>query len=188
MGFWGSYVFARSREDLSGLPEVQTLGGDVDLALRGDDGWQVLALHRANPVLAEAAVPALVAATGAPALVANVADSDFAHVIADTPAGVRWSAMLNRTMAAGYGFPVDGGLDEFGDLPGELLAEFALPGVPEASASAVQWSAEGGALADLAAVTAALTANDTFVEDVILDLGRALGVWPATAEPSARDS
>lgn len=180
MGFWGSYVVARSAEDLAESAPVAALGGEVAFARRRTDGWQVLAVSAADPLAAAALLPAVIDMTGAPALVASVLDSDFARVSADSPSGTGWAAVLNRSAAAGYGFPV--GVDDVAGLeavPDEFAVEFAAPDVAQTAASALRWAAEAGAVADPDAVLAALTAEATFVEDVLAQLGDALGVWPA---------
>ncbi|GIE74981.1 hypothetical protein Aph02nite_09310 [Actinoplanes philippinensis] len=100
----------------------------------------------------------VVTATGAPALVAVVLDSDMAHVQALSPAGVAWAAYLHADNAEAFGAP------ELPHSPDEIVD------------LAVAWSAEAGLDADPETVRAALNAENTFAEETFAGLLAALGI------------
>ncbi len=120
-------------------------------------GWHELQL---DGFPERSALHEVVTATGAPALVAVVLDSDMAHVEALSPAGVSWAAHLHPDNAESFGAPpLRHTPDEIADL-------------------AVAWSAEAGLSADPEALRAVLTAKNTFAEETFTELLTALGVSP----------
>ncbi|WP_433794677.1 hypothetical protein [Actinoplanes sp. CA-252034] len=119
------------------------------------DGWYELQL---DGFPESSTLPEVVTATGAPALMAVVLDSDMAHVQALSPAGVAWAAYLHPDNAEAFGAPaLPHSLDEMVDL-------------------AVAWSAEAGLDADPETVRAALNAENTFAEETFAGLLAALGI------------
>lgn len=159
MGFWGSYLIARTDGPLAEHAAVTALGGDIDLTVGTGGGWQVVAVHAADPTETGGALAALLASTGAPALAAIVADSDFASVTARSPGGADWDTVVNPQGAASYGFPI-------------------APADDAVVAAAAAWAEEAvGSPSDPAALRTALLTENVFAEESLQQLGRALGVW-----------
>ncbi|BEL08522.1 hypothetical protein Q0Z83_067130 [Actinoplanes sichuanensis] len=149
MGYSGGIYVAKA--------ERPAAVGDLDVLWSKEfpDGWHELQL---DGFPESSALPGLVTATGAPALVAVVLDSDMAHVQALSPAGVDWAAYLHPDNAEAFGAP-------------------PLPHSPDEIVElAVAWSTEAGLVADPEAVRAALTAKNTFAEETFTELLAALGI------------
>ncbi|GAA3340052.1 hypothetical protein GCM10020358_26160 [Amorphoplanes nipponensis] len=155
MGYSGHVLIARGERPLSEsgvLAPVQVLH---ESGYAG--GWQRAQLDGDLP----GALDALLAQTGAPALVAYIMDSDLADVSAASPGGVRWRAYLHQETAEDYGAP-------------------ALPqSTDEVVTQALAWAAEAGLAPDREAVRAALLAGHTFAEETLDELVEALGIGPA---------
>ncbi|HVH66124.1 MAG TPA: hypothetical protein VM674_08810 [Candidatus Acidoferrum sp.] len=158
MGYWGHVLIARRRRSLTELPDVRPFGRPQEHQdLVGE--WKLLRIAGDYPPDLQQALAPVVRATAAPALVASVLDSDCAIVQGQTPAGVRWGAVLNRELAAGY----DGILESY-DTP-----DHGLSGV-------LRWAREAGLTPRDHEIKDALNAKATFVEDVIDQLLLTLGI------------
>ena len=152
MGYTGRIVVARSAEPLSGLDGAKVL---TESAWPG--GWRSAQLDGDL----RGTLPALVAATGAPAITAFIIDSDVADVEAATPAGVNWHVYLHPEQADDYGAP------ELEQTPAEVVE------------AALTWATEAGLTANGEAVQEALDASNVFAEETFHELLQALGVAPA---------
>lgn len=157
MGFSGSFVVARSRQPLLTLPffsgesALRTEEKRTDcfrmLPARGR-GWQAV---RVNDLLADgpAWLRALVEATGSPALIASVFDSDVCEVSGLTPRGAIWTAVLD------------------GEVPTPAGVALAI----------AAWSAAAGLKPDRVRLTRILTKKkDPFVEVLFYELLTAAGL------------
>ncbi|MEV4280629.1 hypothetical protein [Actinoplanes xinjiangensis] len=149
MGYSGGIFVAKAERPAP----IGELGVLVEKSFPG--GWHELQL---DGFPESSALREVVAATGAPALMAVVLDSDMAHVQALSPAGVGWAAYLHPGNAEAFGAP-------------------PLPHSPDEIVElATTWSAEAGLHADRDAVRAALTAKNTFAEETFTDLLTGLGI------------
>ena len=148
MGYWGHLVLVRC-----GAAPAE-FGTDTEPVRDYAGGWRVYRAGGESPDL-PGAVRALATRTGAPALAVYVLDSDCAALVAATPDGPVWSTMLNPDLAEEYGAPRPD--------PGTDLD------------AALRWAAGAGSTPDDAAVRAALTGTETFVEDQFFALLDALG-------------
>jgi hypothetical protein len=162
VGYSGYLVLGRAGGTLADLPAVSAFGENLGDGARLEDGWQLLQVDAEEPD-PDSAVAALVAATGHPALVAYVLDSDCAVVKASGPDGSRWSATLNPVVAEDYGAPPTGDLDT-------------------TVAAARAWSAAAGLTPSEADLRAALSEDATFAEDLCSRLLVGLGIPGASAE------
>jgi hypothetical protein len=141
VGFTGSLILARTPLPLTDLDPLAGL--EVELVGRRTDHWQLAAVpDRAQGTSGWAA--ALVNATTAPVLIADVSDSDAALLVADSPGGHRWSALLNALVGNGPW------------ATATACAE-AMAGIAEV---VVAWAAEAGQTTTIEAVTEALSAAD----------------------------
>jgi hypothetical protein len=159
VGFWGHVIATGSSQDLLGSAMLGTFG-DQQTVVEGRPGWQVYHVDGAEPDLT-AAVQALAAGTGAPAIAAYVLDSDCAIVRAATPDGVRWSAVLNPERAAEYGAPASS--------PDDVLAR------------AVTWAQAARLDHNDDLLRQSVTSESTFAEDQVLALLEAF--TPSTTDP-----
>jgi hypothetical protein len=160
VGFWGSLVMAQPTTSLGEHPLIAALGGDLDLSTGIPDGWQGVMIHAADFDATSLLLARLVEATARPAMIAIVADSDFAQITALAPDGSSWEAVINPESAADYGVIVDS--VSLADSPGE----------------AERWAgAAGVTVPDPAGVGRALNSEHTFAEDGVIELAKALGVW-----------
>jgi len=160
VGFWGSLVLAQPATTLAEHPLITALGGDVDLSTGLPGGWQAVMIHAADFDATSLVLPRLVDATARPAMVAIVADSDFAHVRALAPDGSSWEGVINPECAAEYGVTVD-------SVPRS-----------EAPEAALGWAAGAGVtVSDPTGVGLALKKAHTFAEEGVLELAKALGAW-----------
>ena len=157
MGYTGRIVVARSARPLSELEAIDPADVLDESTHRGD--WRSAQLDGDL----RAAVQALVAETGAPALSAFVMDSDVADVEALSPGGVTWHVYLHEETALRYGAP------ELSQTPDEVIGQ------------AQAWSAEAGLTADPEALRAALEAHNVFAEETFDELLDALGVGTGPA-------
>lgn len=163
MGFWGSFVIAQPATALADHPLISSLGGDVDLSTGAPGTWQAVSIHAADLDASSLVLQDLVDATAAAAMVAIVADSDFARVTALSPDGSGWETVINPEGAAAYGVMVDS--VTLADAPGEAVA----------------WADAAGAYgADVVTVAQVLNAQHTFAEEGVMELAQALGIWSST--------
>ncbi|WP_158715048.1 hypothetical protein [Kitasatospora phosalacinea] len=166
IGFTGFFLLARSERPATELTVVRAVGATTDALWRaGNSDWQLLqGCSTEDPDLAATA------ATGAPALIASVFDSDVGWVRAGSPEGRAWECFLSPVMAREYGIPEE----EFGD-PDEIAGR------------AAAWAREAGMRPDPEAVRAVLVAKgDPFAEDLVFDLVQALGfVFEPDGQPSS---
>jgi hypothetical protein len=142
VGFTGSLLLARTPlpiaelHPLAGL-EVELIGGRAD-------GWQLAAITTELAQDTPGQVAALVTATTAPVLIAEIYDSDTALLHADSPEGHRWKALLNTQV-------------EDGPWARPTACTETITAIADI---AVDWAAEAGQTTTIEAVTAALTAAD----------------------------
>ncbi len=195
MGYWGDFVVARSDRPLGELaPFVTKPGcsdGDADFIVACEErsgGWQTMQLCHFLPGddydwwLNE-----LVAATGAPVMIATVADSATSMIRGLAPSGAQWSSFLDPESA-----DAEGMLDYLADPDGECEDEpdgaaiqRVLDAAPETAEQIAGWAAEAGLRADVEAIRGLLVAeSDPFVEDILWDLLDACGLpeTPSSAE------
>ncbi|MFD9409105.1 hypothetical protein ACFWBN_19075 [Streptomyces sp. NPDC059989] len=142
----------------STVAELREFGAEVGFEVDGDaelgDGWA--AVYYADGPAGGGAH--LARRTGAPVFTVAYLDSDVGFVEAVTPAGARWTALLNRDTAEDYEIPLD-----------RYPVEPALAG-------ALAWASAAGLSADPEGIRAALTGSETFAEDLADRLLTALGI------------
>jgi hypothetical protein len=93
VGFWGTFIVARSSRPVMELDGLTALVDQVVGQHPGGDGWQVMQLHRwpeewnASPSPAdwEAVLVAVMEQTGQPVLAGTVFDGDGAQLIGYAP-------------------------------------------------------------------------------------------------------
>ena len=154
MGFSGSFIVARAVRPVTELAGMQSVGC-VPCWWARDGEWQIL---QACPG-GDSAFAIVLGQTGAPVLVADVIDSDFASVEAASPQGLSWHCALSPKMARGYNMP-----EEWIGAPAEVAER------------AEAWAREAGLQPDPAALRTALEAEcDPLAEDLVLALVHALG-------------
>jgi hypothetical protein len=111
MGFWGTFLVARSDRPLPELDGVRELAEHLGWHGVGRDGWQAVQLHRAPrhwqlPMTGtdgrEQLLESLQSQTGWPVLAGIVAASDGAQVIGYSPRAGRWSGWLMLETLVGY--------------------------------------------------------------------------------------
>lgn len=173
MGFFGDFVLARSDRPLleDALFGIGFTCGEahaecVRVCQQYEGGWQTLQIHHGLPDNDDGLwLSRLVTATGSPAMLASVMDSDTCAVSGLTPLGVSWSTCLNPAVAAEFGIT-------------------ASP-VPDTADRIAAWSAEAGCSVDRATVVEVLGKDaDAFAEDLFFDLIDACGMI-AHVEPEA---
>jgi hypothetical protein len=213
MGFWGTFLVARSDRPLPELAGVRDLADRIDWHGTGRDGWQVVQLHRgpegwAPPMTGadgrEQLLESVLAQTGRPVLAGIVLASDGAQVIGYSPRSGRWSGWLMLERLVDYlGSPYTDRLevDEDEDLPDDL-DEFwqtryreacrplydLVPPADTAAPHAVAWAVEAGRTPDPARVEAVLAGGATFAEDQFLKLLAALGLPDLTGSTESDSS
>lgn len=200
MGYWGTYIVARSSRPIM---ELNALRASAEqLAWRGvaSDGWQVAQIHRGPEGWESTSLPAewehlLVAVmeqTGHPVLAAVVMASDGAQLIGFSPKAGRWGGWLELDSIIGHIIPEAWPYfyeDENGEMqPDEgedyqrrrRAAEQQMhavgPPAPLAAPLAVQWATEAGFTSNIAAVQAVLDGGEVFVEDLFFRLLETLGL------------
>lgn len=204
MGFWGTYIVARTDQPLPELPAMRPSAGSVLWHGRGPGGWQAVQVHRGPagwesselPARWESTLTALMEEAGHPVLAAVILDSDGAQLIGYSPVAGRWGGWLMPDRIIGHIIPdawpemlswdEDAGRPVMEDEHSEGYRrryQAALdrlhavgPAAPGAAPLGVAWASEAGLHPDPAAVQAALEAEGTFCEDVLFDLLAALGV------------
>lgn len=110
MGYWGFLIAAKSDDDLGQLAELEPFGGDYLKVEPLGDGWQQawVAGAEEDPDM-HAGISAIANATGSPAIVAYILDSDCGPVVATTHAGDTWTGTLAKSTAmSSYQMPDDG--------------------------------------------------------------------------------
>ncbi|MFE1772308.1 hypothetical protein [Streptomyces sp. NPDC059008] len=164
MGFFGSFVIARSDRPLTELPAMNQAGGEMCWSAR-DGVWQMVQLHGGGRP-----ADSLIEETRAPVLVAHVFDSDVVAVEATSPQGQRWECVLSPQTAR----------DSYG-APEEIVERNTMAAGP-----AVAWAREAGREPDSDAVAAVLVAEaDPLAEDLVTELTRALGFRFGTSGPGS---
>jgi hypothetical protein len=173
VGFFGDFVLARSDRPLledavfgNGLTCGEGHAECVRVRQKYEGGWQTLQIHHGLPGNDDGQwLSRLVAATGSPAMLASIMDSDTCEVGGLTPLGVSWRACLNPVVAAEFGI--------------------AASPVPETADRIAAWSAEARCSVDRAAVIEVLEKDaDPFAEGLFFDLIDACGMT-AHLEPEA---
>src|SRR4051794_5944331 len=164
MGFWGHFLVARSSHALTELPTVvgqvgEELGtwraGDWTISQCGVEAFDGIEL-----------VGALAASTGAPALVADVLDSDNAILHALVPEGDPWTATLRPL-----------GMREYMQFHGDSYDEHFSLSPQDAAGLAVAWAHAAGLVPDEQAVARDfLDERVVFVEDLLFTLLEHLGL------------
>lgn len=208
MGYWGTFIAARSDRS---LVELDAVRASVDrLVWHGvsSDGWQVVQIHRGPegwdstslPADWERCLVAVMEQTGNPVLAAVVMDSDGAQLIGYSCEAGRWGGwlMLDRIIghiipeAWPYAYEDENGeiqLDEGEDYQRRLhTAQERMHevGPPAALAAplAAQWATEAGLTPTLTTVQAVLDGREAFAEDLFFQLLEALGLLLFTAAES----
>lgn len=199
MGFWGTFIVARSDRPVTELEGLKAAADQVAWQRTGGDGWQVVQVHRGPNGYDSQTLPAgwerllvsVMEQTGHPVLAAVVLDSDGAQLIGYSPNAGRWGGwlMLDRiiTHLDSTAWP-DAYEDENGELQfdegedyqrrlreaRERLSEVGGPG-HVAAPLAVQWAIEAGYAPAAAAVEAVLDGGAVFAEDLFFQLLDVLG-------------
>jgi hypothetical protein len=201
MGFWGTFIVARSDHALMDLEPLKASAEDAMWQRRGEDGWQVVQIHRGPEGWDSRSLPAgwerllvlTMERTGHPVLAAVVLDSDGAQLIGFSPEAGRWGGwlMLGRIIGHidsnalpavsedGHGrMQADEGEDDQCRLRRVQDRLFADVGPPayRAAPLAVRWANEAGFAPTVRAVEAALDGVEAFAEDVFFQLLDVLGL------------
>jgi hypothetical protein len=200
VGFWGTFIVARSDRPVTELEALKAAADQVVWRRTGGDGWQVVQVHRGPDGYDSQTLPAgwerllvsVMEQTGHPVLAAVVLDSDGAQVIGYSPSAGRWGGwlMLGRIIghldpaASPYAYEDENGemqLDEGEDYQRRLRAaeerlyEVGPPG-HLAAPLAVRWATEAGFSPTVAAVEAVLDGGEVFAEDLFFQLLDVLGL------------
>ncbi|HET7017094.1 MAG TPA: hypothetical protein VFI65_24440 [Streptosporangiaceae bacterium] len=187
MGYWGDFVLARSAGPLAELAPFVTKPGCSDghtdclhVCEERPGGWQTVQLCHYLPGddydwwLSE-----LVAATGAPVMIATVADSAMGQLRGLAPSGAEWTTFLDPESADAEGM-LDYLSDPDGDFEGEpegAAVQRVLDAAPETADRIAGWAAEAGFQADVESVRQLLVQErDPFVEDLFFELITACGL------------
>lgn len=149
MGYWGHMIATRAPQDQQHITALDAFGDHQQTVAENHHGWLVSQVCGAEPDLSSA-IAAVAAQTHAPAIVAYILDSDCAIVKAATPAGARWSAVLNPERAAEYGAPA------------------AAPAAT--TTTAATWAQTAQLAHNDNLIRRALTTEETFAEDQLLAL------------------
>lgn len=182
MGFWGTYIVVRSERPATELRGLRAAAGRVVWSRTGDDGWQVLQIHRGprgwDTGELERPLVATVEQTGNPVLAAVVLDSDGAQLIGYSPEAGRWGGwlMLDRIIChiepdtLPYAYEDENGImqvevDEERVRAAERRLYRIGPPAARAAPLAVRWAAEAGCAPSPAAVRAVMEGRDAFAED-----------------------
>jgi len=163
VGFWGSLVVVRSQTGLAGLPALEIHVDDQDAEWRGGD-WAVGQFGDADLDLS--AVAALALQTGAPALAAQIYDSDNAVIRGVIPGHEGWETTLRPASMRSK-------LEFLGQDYDTLF-----PMSPdEATAAAVSWARAAGLSPEVHHVARLFRAEDcVFVEELYFSLLEHLGL------------
>lgn len=200
MGFWGTFVVARSDRPLMRLDGLKAAAGQAVWQRGRGDGWQVVQIHRGPDGWDSATLPAdwerllvsVMEQTGQPVLAAAVLDSDGAQLVGYSPGAGRWGGwlMLERIIghldpdAWPYVYQDEAGdmrLDEGEDYQRRVreatdrLYQVGLP-ARLAAPFAVRWAREAGCTTTADAVAAVLDGGEVFVEDLFYRLLDVLGL------------
>ncbi|MEV4660631.1 hypothetical protein AB0J85_01655 [Micromonospora echinofusca] len=194
MGFWGTLIVCPDSVPLPQVPEVRALDQDVRRwAGSWRTGWQGWRIRGETP----GDLPETLGGAGlVPMLSAEVMASDAAYVTGFGPAGGRWAAWLQFEAALGHYVPPPAPFDDEGEfIEADIddpeafpdyhrqLAETRqrllthAPGGRRAAEAAVAWARDCGlALPSTEAVHAVLTGREVFVEALVDDLVRLVGL------------
>jgi hypothetical protein len=201
MGFWGTFLVARSDRPLPDLDGVRDLADHIHWHGTGQDGWQAVQLHRApqgwHPPMTgadgrEHLLESVLAQTRQPVLAAIVLASDGAQLIGCSPRAGRWSGWLTLEALIDYlgsQYTECLEVDDDEELP-EDLDEFwqnryreacrplyaLVPPADIAAPHAVAWAVEAGYAPSVEAVEAVLEGGDVLAERQFFKLLAALGL------------
>ena len=200
MGYWGTFIVARSDQPVMQLDGLKAAADMVSWQRAGGDGWQVAQIHRgpdgwdspALPAEWERLLASVVEQTGHPVLAAVVLDSDGAQLIGYAPGTGRWGGwlMLDRIVAyldpaaLPYVYEDENGetqVDEGEDyqrrfrVARERLYQVGPP-ARIAAQLAVRWAGEAGYSPGVEAVAAVLAGHEVFAEDLFFRLLDVLGL------------
>jgi len=200
MGFWGTFLVARSDRPLPELDGVRDLADHVSWHGTGQGGWQVLQLHHAPDGWAppmtgddrEDLLTSVLAQTGQPVLAAIVLASDGAQLIGYSPRAGRWSGWLKLEVLIDYldwQYKESLEVDDDEELPEDLdtfwqdryreacrpLYEL-VPPADIAAPHAVAWAVDAGYAPNVEEVEAVLSSYQAFAEDQFLRLLAVLGL------------
>jgi hypothetical protein len=198
VGFWGTFIVARSGRPVMELDGLTGLVDQVVGQHAGGDGWQVVQLHRwpeewsASPSPAgwESVLVAVMEQTGQPVLAGTVFDSDGAQLIGYSRDAGRWGGwlMLERIMgyldqaAVGYAYEDDNGDTQVEEVDDQTLREIrdrlygVCPPAEIAAPLAARWASEAGLMADSSRVEVVLDGHATFAEDLFYRLLTVMGL------------
>jgi hypothetical protein len=198
VGFWGTFIVARSSGPVTELDGLAPLADWVAGRHTRGEGWQVVQLHRwpedwtAAPSRAdcEGVLVTVMEQTGQPVLAGTVFASDGAALVGYSQGAGRWSGWLMLDRAMGYLDPAAIGYayeDEDGDTQVEAPDEQTLQEIRDrlyevcaptqvAAPMAVRWASEAGLVTDASRVAAVLDGHETFAEDLFYRLLTALGL------------
>lgn len=208
MGFWGTFIVARSGRPLEELDGLKAAAYQVAWRWTGGDGWQVVQLHRGPKGYDSQRLPAdwerllvlVMEQTGHPVLAAVVLDSDGAQLVGYSPRAGRWGGWLmleGIVVHLDYTALPEAWEDEHGEPQVDLGEDYQRrvrqamerlhqvgPPAHLAAPLAVRWANEAGFAPTAAAVEAVLSRDEAFAEDLFFELLDVLGLPDlAGAEP-----
>src|SRR4051794_30733673 len=106
MGFFGDFVLLRTDRRPALGEDAACEEGHAECVEPLDSpwagGWQMVQVGHGLPGGPRRAVGKLVAATGSPAVVARVMDSDVCQAFGLAPSGESWETFLDPAMAEDY--------------------------------------------------------------------------------------
>lgn len=200
MGYWGTFIVARSSQPVTRLDELAAVAGQVMGQRAGGDGWQVVQIGSlpdgwdspSAPAAWERLLVSVMEQTGHPVLAAVVLDSDGAQLIGYSPGAGRWGGWLMLDRILGHLDPdalpyvdedengetvVDEG-EDYQRRVREIRDRMYQAGLPGRLAAplAVRWASEAGYTAGPEAVEAVLNGDEVFAEDLFFRLLDTLGL------------
>jgi len=165
MGYWGTFVVARTAGPVAELPGLADRGHDVEDEWVGG-GWRVATFDMLDDDEQNALVRDLAVRTGAPVLAADVLDSDHAALRGAVPGGEPWRLALRPDGMREY--------LAFHDPDGGALFPMT---ATDALAAVLAWSRAAGLDPDEPAVAATLVEEEAvFVEELLFTLLEQLGL------------
>jgi hypothetical protein len=169
VGFWGHFLVARSSHELPELPAVVNQVGEQLVAWRAGD-WTISQCSGAEAFDGLELVRALAVSTGAPALVADVQDSDNAVIHGIVPGGDPWWAALRPEC-----------MREYVEFHGDSYDEHFPLSPQDAVRLAVDWAHAADLTPDEPAVARDFVEERAdFVEDLFFTLLEDLGLPEST--------